>query len=120
MSDVEDNVEVIDNRQHFFCVGSTDCSEKIKERDDGNRLLETDLIAVAFLTWPYACNSFSHPEISLPDNLLLPGNSEARYAKCNPSFTVTRKLPTQRIEILPQLFAFEEKFVTTRFSLLSL
>ena len=23
MSDVEDNVEVIDNRQHFFCVGST-------------------------------------------------------------------------------------------------
>ena len=48
MSDVEDNVEVIDNRQHFFCVGSTDCSEKIKERDDGNRLLETDFIAVAF------------------------------------------------------------------------
>ena len=47
MSDVEDNVEVIDNRQHFFCVWSTDCSVKNKERDDGNRLLETDFIAVA-------------------------------------------------------------------------
>ena len=42
VSDVEDNVEVIDNRQHSFCVGSTDCSEKIKERDDENRLLEID------------------------------------------------------------------------------
>ena len=118
MSDVEDNVDVIDNRQDFFCVGSTDCSEKLKNDILGYRKASCRLWFQT--TWPYACNSFSHPEISLPDNLLLPGNSEARYAKCNPFFTVTRKLPTQRIEILPQLFAFEEKFVTTRFSLLSL
>ena len=80
--------------------------------------LKNEMTGIVY--WPYACNSFSHHDISLPDNLLLPGNSEARYAKCNPFFTVTRKLPTQRIEILPQFFAFEEKFVTTRFSLLSL
>ena len=43
MSDVEDNVEVIDNRQHFFCVGSTDCSEKIKERDDGKTSFSLDI-----------------------------------------------------------------------------